>query len=171
VAEARGRAEADELRRRAAALRRRGLALDAIALRLGISGRRAAGLLREAGIDPRAREVRCAACRRVVARGAAGLRGNAPTVCVLCLARTPGASFGQRLRAYRLAAGLTQRQLAERAGLDAGTVWSYEQDETVPRGGAWPAWWPSWAPGWRGRSADPEPSSCRPSATPRRHPS
>jgi DNA-binding XRE family transcriptional regulator len=134
VAEARGGAEADELRRRAASLRQRGLTLDGIARRLRISPRRVAGLLREAGIDPRACEVRCAGCRRVLARGAAGLRGNAPTVCVVCLARTPGVSFGQRLLAYRLAAGMTQRQLAELAGLDAGTVWSYEQDETVPRG-------------------------------------
>jgi DNA-binding CsgD family transcriptional regulator len=133
VAKARGRAEADELRR-AAALRRRGLTLNAIALRLGISERRAAGLLQEAGIDSRACEVRCAGCRRVLARGHAGLRGNAPAICLGCLARTPGVSFGQRLRAYRLAAGLAQRQLAERAGLDAGTVWSYEQGETVPRG-------------------------------------
>jgi transcriptional regulator with XRE-family HTH domain len=133
VAEA-GDGAADGLRRRAAGLRRRGLTLDGIARRLGITARRAAGLLREAGIDPRACEVRCAGCRRVLARGAAGLRGNAPTICLECLARAPGASFGQRLRAYRLAAGLTQRQLAERAGLDAGTVWSYEQDETVPRG-------------------------------------
>ena len=134
MAEARGRAEADELRRRAAALRRRGLTLYGIAVRLGITERRAGGLLREAGIDPRACEVRCAGCRRVLARGHAGLRVNAPTLCVVCLVRTPGASFGQRLRAYRLAAGLTQGQLAELAGLDAGTVWSYEQDETVPRG-------------------------------------
>jgi transcriptional regulator with XRE-family HTH domain len=134
VAEARGGAEADRLKRRAAALRRRGLTLDGIAQRLGITPRRAAALLREAGIDPRASEVRCSSCRRVVARGAAGLRGNAPTVCVVCLAGTPGVSFGQRLRAYRLAAWLTQRQLADLAGLDAGTVWSYEQDETVPRG-------------------------------------
>jgi DNA-binding XRE family transcriptional regulator len=129
-----GDGAADGLRRRAAGLRRRGLTLDGIARRLGITARRAAGLLREAGIDPRACEVRCAGCRRVLARGAAGLRGNAPTICLGCLARAPRASFGQRLRAYRLAAGLTQRQLAERAGLDAGTVWSYEQDETVPRG-------------------------------------
>jgi DNA-binding XRE family transcriptional regulator len=134
VTEARDEAEADELRRRATALRRRGLTLDGIALRLGISPRRAAGLLREAGIDPRACEIRCSGCRRVVARGATGLRGNAPTVCLECLARTPGATFGQRLRAYRLAVVLTQGQLAERAGLDSGTVWSYEQDETVPRG-------------------------------------
>jgi hypothetical protein len=134
VTEARGRAEADELRRRAAALRRRGLALNGIALRLGISERRAAGLLREAGIDPRTSEVRCAVCRRVLTRGAGGLQRNAPALCLKCLARTPGASFGQRLRAYRLAAGLAQRQLAERAGMATGTVWSYEQDETVPRG-------------------------------------
>jgi transcriptional regulator with XRE-family HTH domain len=135
VTEARDRTGIDELGRRAVALRRRGLQLDAIALRLGISPRRVAQLLRAAGIDPRACAIRyCAGCRRVLARGAAALRANEAAFCLECLARTPGVTFGQWLRAHRLAAGLTLRQLAERAGLDDGTVWAYEQDETLPRG-------------------------------------
>lgn len=42
--------------------------------------------------------------------------------------------FGERLRRERLLAGLTQEELAERAGLSATSVWQYEQGEALPRG-------------------------------------
>ena len=45
-------------------------------------------------------------------------------------------AFGTLLRRYRIAAGLTQEELAERAGLSATSIWQYEQGEAVPRGGS-----------------------------------
>ncbi|MGN9787791.1 BTAD domain-containing putative transcriptional regulator [Nonomuraea sp. ZG12] len=45
-------------------------------------------------------------------------------------ARVRETSFGGLLRAHRLRAGLTQRQLAERAGVSAGTIRDLEQGRT-----------------------------------------
>jgi transcriptional regulator with XRE-family HTH domain len=42
-------------------------------------------------------------------------------------------TFGSVLRRARLAAGLTQRQLAERAGLSRAAVWRLEAERSRPR--------------------------------------
>ena len=44
-------------------------------------------------------------------------------------------SFGQRLKAHRLAAELTQRELAEKAGLKPTLISEYECDARTPE---WP---------------------------------
>ena len=55
------------------------------------------------------------------------------------------ASFGELLRRRRLAAGLTQEALAERAGISAKAVSDLERDpERAPRLdtiGCWPTRW------------------------------
>lgn len=38
------------------------------------------------------------------------------------------ASLGERLLAYRRRTGLTQKQLAKRVGVNASTIWSWEND-------------------------------------------
>lgn len=47
----------------------------------------------------------------------------------------PPASFGARLKELRLAAGMTQRQLSEVAGVDHSQIGRYEKDDAVPRPG------------------------------------
>jgi hypothetical protein len=45
--------------------------------------------------------------RRLVARGPAGVASNAPPYWLECLARHAEATLGERLKAHRVAAGLT----------------------------------------------------------------
>ena len=53
----------------------------------------------------------------------ATLRGTRPA----CVARRGGATFRDVLRAFRLGAGLTQADLARRAGVPAKTVNNYQR--------------------------------------------
>jgi DNA-binding XRE family transcriptional regulator len=62
----------------------------------------------------------CASCETVIVKGRGPWLHNGPVFCLPCLAKTPEAPFGQRLKAHRLAAGLTLRQLGKRVGM-AGT--------------------------------------------------
>jgi hypothetical protein len=64
-------------------------------------------------------------------RGAPGL-GKPPPLCLACLADRPGAPFAVRLRAYRVAAGLTVVRLAARSGVGASTLWTYEAGGCPP---------------------------------------
>jgi ribosome-binding protein aMBF1 (putative translation factor) len=47
-------------------------------------------------------------------------------LCLACLARTPGATLADRLLAHRLAAGLTQKELAARVGTTKNVISGYE---------------------------------------------
>jgi transcriptional regulator with XRE-family HTH domain len=57
----------------------------------------------------------------------AGLRED-PGPCPACVARQPRVRFGEVLRAYRLAAGLTHAELSRRAGVDHALLLAYERD-------------------------------------------
>jgi transcriptional regulator with XRE-family HTH domain len=48
-----------------------------------------------------------------------------------------GWTFGQRLRAIRSALGLSQEQLARRAGLDESTIAKWEREEHKPTRKKW----------------------------------
>jgi transcriptional regulator with XRE-family HTH domain len=49
------------------------------------------------------------------------------------VAADPAAPFAERLRACRLAAGLTQAELAARAGVSASAIVNYERGSARPR--------------------------------------
>jgi transcriptional regulator with XRE-family HTH domain len=49
------------------------------------------------------------------------------------VAADPAASFAERLRAQRVAAGLTQAELAARAGVSASALVTYERGRGRPR--------------------------------------
>jgi DNA-binding XRE family transcriptional regulator len=68
----------------------------------------------------------CSACGTPLPRCSRG--GRCPT----CVAADPAAPFAERLRALRQAAGLTRQELADRAGMGAGTVAAYEQGRRRP---------------------------------------
>jgi transcriptional regulator with XRE-family HTH domain len=87
---------------------------------------------RHAGRDrgrrqPGAVPLPCRDCGGVILTGPAQLRRNGPALCLRCLADRPDATFGQRLKAHRLAAGLTLKELARRADLRYQNLSAYER--------------------------------------------
>ena len=117
---------------RALALWQEGRSLAEVAAGLGVSCWQARCLLRQAGVISLG-VVRCDRCGREIVHGRRGLPGREAALCLDCLASQPETPFPQRLRAHRLAAGLTQEELAERSGLSGTSIWQYEQGEAVPR--------------------------------------
>jgi transcriptional regulator with XRE-family HTH domain len=114
-------------RRQAALLRAEGFTLEEIGRRLGVTRQGAHVLLRGSPT------VACPRCGEAIV-SAWGLGRKAGTaVCLACLAGRPGASLGQRLKSFRLAAGLLQRELARETGMGQQRVWSYERDRNRPR--------------------------------------
>jgi DNA-binding XRE family transcriptional regulator len=119
-------------RRQVATLRARGLSLVAIGRMLGVSHQCVQEMLHRIA-NPRVLSVPCSSCgRQIVSPGA--LPGDKATaLCLPCLRGKPKAPFGQRLKAYRLAAGLTQAELASRAEINAKSIWNYESCDMEPR--------------------------------------
>src|SRR5947209_11389108 len=90
-----------------AKLRATGMSYRKIGERLGVTRQCVHATLKKSGPVGLASIVCCACGRKIGPR-----RGLSPDP-VFCLSCLPSdASFGQRLRAYRVAAGLTQRTLA-----------------------------------------------------------
>jgi DNA-binding XRE family transcriptional regulator len=111
-----------------AKLRASGMSYRKIGERLGVTRQCVHATLKRSGPVGLASIVCCACGRKIGPR-----RGLSPDP-VLCLSCLPSdASFGQRLRAYRVAAGLTQRTLAAQAGLDSSSVTGYESGKYLPR--------------------------------------
>jgi transcriptional regulator with XRE-family HTH domain len=115
-------------------LRDAGLTLAQIGRRLGMTKKavhRTLRTIQRARLSPRS--VPCAACRRdIVSAGAlASDRGSA--LCLECLGKQAGVSFGRRLKAFRLAAGLTKAELVTRCGFSCSAVWKYEGQGVTPR--------------------------------------
>jgi transcriptional regulator with XRE-family HTH domain len=114
-----------------AQLRAQGLTLKEIGRRLGVTHQSVAALLQAAARES-IPDHRCARCAAVVEAAVATARGEASALCPACLNGQPGATLGQLLVALRLAAGLTRRELARRAGMNAGMIRDYEQDRYHP---------------------------------------
>jgi transcriptional regulator with XRE-family HTH domain len=122
-----------ERRGRILALRADGLTIVEIARRLGVTHQAVQQQLRAAGTTPRRGVVRCRACGAPLAAGHHLLERNRPPLCLRCLAKRPGAPFAERLKAHRLAAGLTQAELAARARLAEHTICAYERGAKRPK--------------------------------------
>lgn len=115
-----------------ARLRADGLSLAEIGRCFGVSRQCVQETLR-AMARARVRSVACAACGDAI-RSAGAIRSDAGSaLCLPCLARRPATSFGVRLKACRLAAGLTKAELAGRAGLTQQMVRHYEGGTREPR--------------------------------------
>jgi DNA-binding XRE family transcriptional regulator len=117
-------------RQRILGLRASGLKVAQIARRLEVAYQLVQYYLKTAGL--RRGVVRCRACGAEVATGPRTIELNRAPVCLPCLANRPEAPFSERLKAHRLAAGLTQAELAERAGVPVGTIGPYEWREVTP---------------------------------------
>jgi DNA-binding XRE family transcriptional regulator len=74
----------------------------------------------------------CSECHAAISAPQGSLRTQG-VVCRACLARLPSVSFWRRLLSLRLMAGLTQSELAHRAGLSASAVHTLERGLCQPR--------------------------------------
>jgi len=134
---ARGRTPNLERRRQAAALRARGLTLAAIGRAMHCTRQAVHHLLdcRPRQSRPRPRKtIACPGCRAALPLPRFAHAGP-PTLCLPCLARRPRASFAQRLRAHRIAAGLSRAALARKAMVALRTVTNLERGVHRPQPG------------------------------------
>jgi transcriptional regulator with XRE-family HTH domain len=118
-------------RRLLAGLRAEGLTYAEIGRRLGVSRQGVWELLQDAAPEVKALVVRCRACGRAVAPVRPWANPRRDALCLDCLGR-PGVTLGQRLLTCRLAAGLTQAELAARAGIGRNTLSAFERGERRP---------------------------------------
>jgi transcriptional regulator with XRE-family HTH domain len=123
-----------ERRRQVAQLRDRGLTLHQIAGRFGVSKQAIWSLLHGRPLRTAARAVACTGCGTMILSPGAVRRDAATALCVGCLRARPGAPFAQRLKALRLAAGLSRTELAERSGVAPASLRAYEDGLRKPQG-------------------------------------
>src|SRR5205085_3058532 len=120
--------------REALKLRTQGWKLEQIGTRLGLTTQGVWRILRDYGHGaPAPGTVTCSHCKRRIAQGTGLLQSSGPVLCLSCLGRRPDASFGQRLKAFRMAAGLTQTALSEKSGVAQVTISGYEQRRLGPQ--------------------------------------
>jgi transcriptional regulator with XRE-family HTH domain len=126
----RGRPANPQRRRRIAALRATGLTYEEIGKRLGISYQSVQQALQRAG-NARLVPIRCRECGAVITRMRTVANNNGPVYCLDCL---PGAAtFGQRLKARRLAKGISLMALSEQTGIVWTLLSKYERDVVEPK--------------------------------------
>src|SRR5262245_17007407 len=89
--------------REAAKLRCQGLTLAEVGKAMGITKQAVAYLLSRSHHE---RGDRCRSCKAPLTTKPLNLRYTTATYCLACLARHREAPLGQRIRAYRVAAGL-----------------------------------------------------------------
>src|SRR5262245_4286497 len=123
-----------ERRRQVLTMRDSGLTLSEIALRFGVSKQAIWSLLNSRRQRTAARAVACTGCGAVIFSAGALRRDAAAALCLACLHGRPDAPFAQRLKALRLAAGLSRAELATRTGLAPGSLRAYEDGRRKPQG-------------------------------------
>jgi transcriptional regulator with XRE-family HTH domain len=110
-----------------ARLHARGLTLSEIGRRLGVTRQAVHDALVHLRRPPHPpRSVPCAACSAPIVSAGALASDQGRALCLACLESRPGAGLGVRLKACRLAAGLTKAALARRVGVRATTIHQYE---------------------------------------------
>ena len=126
-----GGSRRDEARRReVAGLRANGLTLREIGERFGITRQAVDHLLKDRIRRSPVPKFTCRACRkRIDSAAGASARG---ALCLPCLAQQPDATFAVRLKACRVAAGLSRPQLERRAELRGGSVCVFESGKWKP---------------------------------------
>ncbi len=122
----------EENRREMAILRAKGMTLVEISRRFGFSAQRVRRVLRKAHVEPVPLPVNCIECNATLDSPALLRCDAGETLCLPCLARFPDSPFGRRLRALRVAAGLTRGQLAGRAAMSESIIGQYERGQGLP---------------------------------------
>jgi len=119
--------------RRVEELRAAGLSLPEIGRCLGITHQAVAAVLRNIRMTrARVRSVACAGCGEPIISAGCLPSDRGKALCLGCLAQRPEAPFGQRLKAFRLAAGLTKAELGSRCGLPSSALCKYEGQGVTP---------------------------------------
>ncbi len=127
-----GRKPDVERRRRAARLRAGGFTLASIAEKLGVSRQAIWSLLNTRPQLTQARALTCRGCGALIISAGALPGDTDSALCLDCVEAEPDLSFGQRLKALRLAAGLTRSELAVQTGISTGSIRAYEEDRRTP---------------------------------------
>lgn len=128
------RGKPDRKRHRLVAkLRAQGLGYQAIADRLRISPQRVHQILLRSG-SPRTFPILCRKCKAIIVQMGMNTNNNGPVYCLKCPPKDT--TFGERLKAHRLAAGLTLRAISRQVGLQAMAISRYERGKSQ-------ALWPS----------------------------
>jgi len=126
----RGRPPNSQRRRLIVKLRATGLTYEQIGERLGITHQSVQQALQRTG-NARLVPIRCRECAAVITHLRTVKDNNGPVYCLACL---PGdATFGQRLKAQRLAKGLTLMALCEQTGIVWTHLSKYERDLVEPK--------------------------------------
>ena len=120
-------------RQQVAALRARGLSLLAIARAIGVSRQCVQQVLRRMSQPPPVPSVACCGCGRTIISAGVLRSDEGKALCLPCLRKRPHVPFGQRLKALRLAAGLTQSELAARTGITPSCLCLYEAGHAKPK--------------------------------------
>jgi transcriptional regulator with XRE-family HTH domain len=126
-----GRKPDRERRRQVTEMRTQGLSMAEIGRRLGISRQAVYSTLRSIQ-NPTRRVVLCRKCKLPFDPVGVLAKDANKTLCLICLAREPAPTFGQRLKAFRLAIGLTRMDLARLAGISPPMIQHYEEDKHFP---------------------------------------
>jgi transcriptional regulator with XRE-family HTH domain len=122
-----------ERRQQVLRLREEGLTLHQIAQEFGVTKQAVWSLLNSRTQRTTTRAVACTACGTMIVSPGALRRDAASALCVDCLRSRPDAPFAQRLKALRLAAGLSRTELAERSGMAPGSLRAYEDGLRQPQ--------------------------------------
>lgn len=120
----------EAVRRRVGELRAAGLTYAVISRRLGLSERQVAAALR--GECPALAALPCRECGSGVGPTRRSGVAPRPALCLDCLRRASGVGLADRLLSLRLAAGLTQAELARRVGLRRDRVTRLESGRWAP---------------------------------------
>ncbi len=111
----------------------RGLSLSEIGRRLGVTRQAVHDALVQLRRPRPQRSVPCAGCGAPIVSAGALDSDAGQALCLRCLASRPHAEPGVRLKSFRLAAGLTKAELAQRAGVAPMTIHQYECGAREPR--------------------------------------
>jgi transcriptional regulator with XRE-family HTH domain len=128
-----------QLRRLIAKLRAKGWTFQAIGDRLGVSRQAVHSMLhyvsgKKRGISNyRPPDFHCACCSRTIPRRGKWLH-KMPVLCPICIDKYP-ATFGERLRSLRVAAGLTTEALGRQATLSGACICRVESQPYRPSSG------------------------------------
>jgi transcriptional regulator with XRE-family HTH domain len=122
-----------ERRRLVRELREHGRTLTEIAQQFGVSKQAIWSLLHSRPQRTAARAVACSVCGTMIVSPGALRRDAATALCLPCLRARPETPFAQRLKALRLAAGLSRAELADRSGVSPGALRAYEDGRRKPQ--------------------------------------
>jgi transcriptional regulator with XRE-family HTH domain len=126
-----GRKPDHKRRERAARLRAKGLTYTEIAKCLGVTKQDVHQLLKYSGLWEPPQGICCRDCGVQIIKSGRGINYKTQALCLACLANHPDATFGVRLKAFRLAAGLTLKELTRRTGVYG--LAAYENGTTEPK--------------------------------------